>query len=198
MEQSDYQDPAAEPPITGPGVPLQSAADAAAEPRPVDDDDDLEPLSDISDNSDPFHVSAKVIVEPKTDEDKDLQIEESIVPHLREYPLLPPDRKDPTQSFTDLSSCKQLPVLHCGFKGCMWSHKSDVITFHFDMDRLVYCHLAEVHKREEMATVPDSEWDDEQTISRSERPWQIPLKLHALAYYIAAICMKERTHIHLS
>ena len=55
------------------------------QPAIVTDQDDIESLSDVSDNSDLFHVASKVTAEPRTDEDKDLHIVERIVPHSR-YP----------------------------------------------------------------------------------------------------------------
>ena len=125
-------------------------------------------------------MESKVTAEPRTDEDKDLHIIESIVPHLRDYPLLPPDIQDPTKSFVDMQSCKQMPALHCGFKGCLWSHRSDVIKWHFDMEELVYCHLAQDHRHKEMAMVPDSEWDDERAIPDSASTRLIPRHMHAL------------------
>ena len=44
---------------------------------------------DVSDDSGVFHVAAKPCATPRADEDRDLAIAASIVPHLRDYQLLP-------------------------------------------------------------------------------------------------------------
>ena len=46
-----------------------------------------------------------------------------------------------------------------------------------------------------MAMVPDSEWDDERAISDSASTRLIPRHMHALAYYTAAIGLRERSHV---
>ena len=127
IEDSDDQDSPPVKAITNgaPNIP-EKPSDVLQSPI-VLDQDDIDSLSDVSDNSDLFHVESKVTAESRTDEDQDLHIIESIVPHLRDYPLLPPDTQDPTKSFVDMQSCKQMPALHCGFKGCLWSHRSDVM-----------------------------------------------------------------------
>ena len=86
------------------------------------DDDDLERLSDVSDNSYLFHVAAVESTEPRTDEDSDVRVCRSIVPHLRDFPLLPLDGRnaEKTKNFRDVQSAVRLPFLHCGFKGCSW------------------------------------------------------------------------------
>eukprot|EP00973_Karenia_brevis_P058409 8134213-Karenia_brevis.AAC.1 len=43
----------------------------------------------ISDNSDVFHVEAAYSELPRTEQDAIIRIARMIVPHLREYPLLP-------------------------------------------------------------------------------------------------------------
>ena len=56
---------------------------------------DSEVFGDISDNSDIFHVATDESVPPRTPEDVDLALIDTIAGHLREYPLLPPDVRDP-------------------------------------------------------------------------------------------------------
>ena len=70
-----------------------------------------------------------------------------------------------------------------------------MITWHFDLEKLVYCHLAQDHRHKEMAMVPDSEWDDERAISDSASTRLIPRHMHALACYTAAIGLRERSHV---
>ena len=78
---------------------------------------DIDSCSDISDNSDLFHVAAKPSEAARTTEDEDLEIIESIAKKLRRYPLLPCVSGDGTCDFTDVNSGMRLPLLHCGFKG---------------------------------------------------------------------------------
>ena len=87
------------------------------------DDQDIDEFSDISDNSDVFHVEAIPSQEPRTDEDKDLRICQSIVPHLREHVLMPVDGRDDAKerSFIDTHSGMRLPLLHCSFRGCSFA-----------------------------------------------------------------------------
>ena len=85
---------------------------------------DSEAFSDISDNSDIFHVATDDSAAPRTPEDVDLALIDSIAAHLRDYTLLPPDVRDPQgeQSFKDVSSGIRFPLVHCGFKGCSWQY----------------------------------------------------------------------------
>eukprot|EP00973_Karenia_brevis_P001340 182074-Karenia_brevis.AAC.1 len=46
-------------------------------------------FSDTSDDSDVFHVEAAYSELPRTEQDAMIRIVRTIVPHLREYPLLP-------------------------------------------------------------------------------------------------------------
>ena len=82
----------------------------------------MDALSDVSENSDLFHVSAVISAEPRSEEDADIRICRNIASHLRDFPLLPPDGRDTekARSFRDVQSCVALPMLHCGFKGCGW------------------------------------------------------------------------------
>ena len=84
-----------------------------------DDNSESEAFSDISDNSDMFHVATRDSAPPRTPEDVDLALIDSIAAHLRDYPLLPPDVSDPQgeQSFKDVASGIRFPIVHCGFKG---------------------------------------------------------------------------------
>ena len=66
------------------------------------EEEDLENFSDISDNSDLFHVEAEATEVPRTDEDQEMAIVDTIVPHLREHPLLPLMAKNPTMKLAIL------------------------------------------------------------------------------------------------
>ena len=59
------------------------------------EDEELERYSDISSDSDVFNVEPRPVDEPRTDEDREMAIVNTIVPYLREYPLLPVDGRDP-------------------------------------------------------------------------------------------------------
>ena len=172
-----------------PARPSESDKSATEEPKPLEDDkeDDLDSLSDVSDNSDLFNVCAKQTAQARTLEDEDLEIIDGIVPHLREYPLLPPDSSTADlQSFTDLQSGQRLPMLHCGFKGCDWYLHKDKFIYHLDMEGLMYEHLSKRHRQKEMASVPEDEWDDDLAI---ELAWEkedriVPRRMHALVRVI--------------
>ena len=93
-------------------------------------------------------------------------------------------------------------MLHCGFIACEWHLTEDAIHFHLDMERLLYCHLYKKHKDSQMAMVPDFEWDDEAAIAAAldpedpeAPPRTIRRHMNALAYYTAAVCLKEQMHI---
>ena len=86
-------------------------------PAEEDADMDIDSCSDISDNSDLFHVAVKPSEAARTTEDEDLEIIASIAKKLRRYPLLPCVSGDGNCDFTDVNSGMRLPLLHCGFKG---------------------------------------------------------------------------------
>jgi len=173
------------------------------------EDDDLQSLSDDSDNSDIFHVAAKASSVPRTPEDQDLEIIDSIKCHLRDYPLLPPDASDPTfeKSFTDIQSCQRMPLLHCGFRECAWNCSEDVLAGgHWSMEMHLYMHLNRKHrgKGNAMEKVPDAEWDDADpklVKERSSREGTAQRYTHrhmnALAYYTAAVSAREQEHVPL-
>ena len=134
-----------------------------------EEDDGVDDFSDISDDSDLFHVEAKDVGAPRTDEDKDDAIVDSIVPHLRDRPLLPPDgeylKEDKVFGDTatdrgrlEMQSGCDLPKLHCGFKGCRWTCNGPFTSGHMERERRLCVHLWEEHKTNEMALVPEKAW----------------------------------------
>ena len=118
------------------------------------EDDGVDDFSDVSDDSDLFHVEAKVVDEPRTDEDREMAIVDSIAPHLRDHPLLPPDGRDTKHQVSfgirdrDMKSCHRFPVLHCGFKGCNWTCNR-AATRHWDLERFLCVHLDEERRQKE-------------------------------------------------
>ena len=133
-----------------------------------EEDDGVDDFSDISDDSDLFHVEAKDVGAPRTDEDKDDAIVDSIVPHLRDRPLLPPDgryvKEDKVFGDTatdrgrlEMQSGCAMPKLHCAFKGCRWTSNAPIIG-HVEPERRMCVHLAEKHRHIEMALVPEEAW----------------------------------------
>ena len=92
---------------------------------PVDiqpDDESVDRLSDVSDNSDIFHVAPCNDTTTATLEDEDIEIIDNIKQHLRTYPLLPAKQSDAegNDSFDNLASGVQLSLLTCGFLNCNW------------------------------------------------------------------------------
>ena len=148
-----------------PCLPTDTAEDAEKQDL---HDEDLDSLSDVSDNSDLFHVSCKESGSGRTPEDKELIVIESIVPHLREYPLLPPDGRDSTfcKSFTNVESGMRLPLLHCGFRECKWSC-DPLIQGHFSLEQCLYGHLRREHSSKEMQMVATEQWDNEREIAEA-------------------------------
>ena len=158
----------------------------------------MDELSDISDNSDLFHVEAKPIG-CRTDEDKDLVIVASIALHLREYPLLPYDGVDPEkqQDFMDMHSGIRLPLLHCGFKGCSWTNNADLQN-HWDHERVLFTHL-KMHRRKELSSIPESAWPTDKNGCVKEAYAQDgrikDYHWDVVAYYVQATCLKEQEHV---
>ena len=126
-----------------------------------DENSDSDLFSDISDNSDIFHVGTDESVPPRTPQDVDLALIDTIASHLRDYPLLPPDVRDPNgeRSFKDVASGMRFPLLHCGFKGCSWQcSKREDVKWHWDLENRLSCHLQAVHKDSEMSCLPIDVW----------------------------------------
>ena len=84
-----------------------------------EEDDGVDDFSDVSDDSDLFHVEARNVGAPRTDEDKDMAIVDSIVTHLRDRPLLPPDGEEGRSSSCSIRSWETVesfvvrPCLSC-------------------------------------------------------------------------------------
>jgi len=155
-------------------------------------DEEFDVFSDISDNSDLFHVEAKESENPRTDEDKELEIIESIVPFLREFPLLPVDGRDEKKerTFVDVHSGIRFPLLHCGFKGCSFC-TSEAPKYHWDQERRLCQHLEECHRNNiEMSKVPGEAWP-----VRDEKGFVRNYTMDGLAYYMQAVMLKEQEHI---
>ena len=116
---------------------------------PVDtrDDESIDSLSDVSDDSDIFHVAPSNDVPIQTLEDQDIEIITKIKQHLRSYPLLPAKQADDTgkDSFDNLSSGMQLSLLTCGFLNCTWQ-SSCSMSSHRSLEQGLYCHLRNAHK----------------------------------------------------
>ena len=116
-----------------------------------------------------------------------------------------------------LNSCAGVMSSCCfGFKNCSWVQRkafcedSKSFTWHWEMEKVLYCHLRDDHKNTDMATIAEHEkatgeelWDNEEAIDEAllhnalnETPCRIPKRhMRALAYYIAAVCVKEQEHI---
>ena len=94
-----------------------------------------------------------------------MAIVDTILPHLRDRAMLPPDGEDVLgdkvlgDTATDRrrlemqSGCRMSP-LRCAFKGCRWTCNAPT-TGHMEPERLLCVHLAEKHRNIEMALVPE-------------------------------------------
>ena len=88
-----------------------------------DEDDELDELSDVSSNSDMFHVEVDPLKSWTTEQDLDLTRISHVASLLRDRPLLPADANDPAgiSSSVDVQSGIALPRYHCAFRGCQWT-----------------------------------------------------------------------------
>jgi hypothetical protein len=79
-----------------------------------------EDFSDISDDSDIFHLTVDPSKSWCTEQDMDYDRIAYIATLLRDNPFVPPDPNDPTatKDFTDVQSGIALPRAHCAFRGC--------------------------------------------------------------------------------
>ena len=79
-----------------------------------------ESLSDVSSDSDMFHVC---VDDRKmcTEQDQELNRIEALATRLRRRPLLPPDPADAMHDWTDVVAGIKLPSCHCAFADCAWT-----------------------------------------------------------------------------
>ena len=174
-EPAEQPDPNA----TGDGTAVQ--ADAAQE---------IDEFSDVSDNSDLFHVEVDAERSYITAEDRDLEVISTLAQHLRPYPLLPPklpDEADPAEDYTDVSSGARFPTCHCAFKGCTAVTNEIFEDQHWGMEKWLFDHLMEKHAHNEMQEI---------FRSRCSNPADI-FEMTLLAYYMAAVSERERAHLPL-
>ena len=151
---------------------------------PVAEDVDVKAFSDISDNSDIFHVEVLLDKErPCTPEDQDLARIDGVRQHLRKFPTATRrTRKRATPTSGAGPACRRCIV---AFAGCTWSREL-AMRDHWEMERSLHAHLWAGHRDHEMREVfahcAGPRHDSEMT---------------ALAYYTAAICEQERRHVPL-
>eukprot|EP00972_Heterocapsa_arctica_P049169 7236643-Heterocapsa_arctica.AAC.1 len=119
----------------------------------VDAEAAIDDFSDISDNSDIFHVEALPSDVPRTPEDEELQRIAEVKGYLRNFPLLAPDPADASRSTRTLPEAR-LPTLHCAFAGCTWEHDVQMQR-HWDMERCLFNHLKDKHRHKEMRSVSE-------------------------------------------
>ena len=153
----------------------------------VQDDVELDDFSDVSDNSDIFHVAIDESLEYITVEDKDLQYIEELKEHLREYPLLPPEAHDASASHMEVDSGQRIPMCHCAFKGCGASTTRFPDNQHWGGEKWLFDHLMECHAGSEMADIYEN-------CCQGDKHLQ---ELTLLAYYMAAVREREREHLPL-
>ena len=158
----------------------------ASEAKEAQEEEDDEVFSDVSSDSDLFHISAEHSPKERTIEDVDLGHIARIKGMLRKYPLLPPKPGDSTADFMDVDSGVKFPVVHCAFFGCCWTkdleERKMTTIDHRSLENCLIQHLKDVH-REQLA-LPDTLWP-----STQRGDWDM------LAYYTAAVCEREREHM---
>ena len=77
--------------------------------------------SEVSDDSDMFHIEVLAVKDFMTEQDVDLELIADISSKLRARPLLPPDPKNAGKDYTDVHSGIAFPRYHCAFKYCGWT-----------------------------------------------------------------------------
>ena len=154
---------------------------------PVPDEADVDDFSDVSDNSDLFHVEVDPEREFITAEDQDLEHIRTLAQHLRPYPLLPPDGSKPGDSFMNVDSGARLPTCHCAFHGCTAFTNRCFDEQHWGMEKWLFDHLLEVHAHAEMKEIFAQCCDT--PLDKKE--------MTLLAYYTAAVAEREREHVPL-
>ena len=153
----------------------------------VGEDVDPDDLSELSDNSDIFHVEVDSSRGYITIEDKDLEYIEELKEHLREYPLLPPEARDARASHLEVDSGQRMPMCHCAFKGCGASTTEFPDDQHWACEKWLFDHLMECHAGVEMA-------DINKNCCQGKKHLQ---EMTLLAYYMAAVREREREHLPL-
>ena len=147
----------------------------------------IDEFSDVSSNSDLFHVAVNPSRSFITYEDKDFQYVLDLVDKLRDYPLMPPSCDDGTGSHMEVDSGVRFPCCHCAFKGCIANTTQFSGQEHWAMERWLFLHLKHVHGNNELRDIVDnccSHTTDEKEMT-------------LLAYYLAAVREKERQHMPL-
>ena len=83
---------------------------------------DTEDFSDISDDSDIFHLCVNANKDWTTEQDRDAEKIMEIATLLRRNPFVPPDPSDERaeRDWEDVQSGVALPRAHCAFRGCRW------------------------------------------------------------------------------
>ena len=153
---------------------LESTAEFDAEP---------DVFSDVSDNSDLFHVEVDPHKHFTTCEDGDLRRIKDLSKHLREYPLMPPT---PTaEDYQDVQSGARMPTCHCAFKGCTAYTMRCFDSEHWGQEKWLQEHLLAVHATKELREIVTE-------CCSTEADTQ---EMTLLAYYMAAVREKgARTH----
>ena len=115
----------------------------------------MDNCSDISDNSDIFHVrTLPDTVKPATMEDEDLAVVLRLKAHIREQPLVPNEaqREETGVTSSAAAGCKY-PAVHCAIAGCSWHadfwsrspSNAAGHTYHWTLERKLYEHLVADH-----------------------------------------------------
>ena len=118
------------------------------------DGEETEAFSDISDDSDIFHLCVNPEKDWITEQDVDEAKIEEIAQLLRRNPFVPPDPEDPTaqRDWEDVQSGVALPRAHCAFLGCKWVNDSK------DWEDKLKCHVEFRHR--DAMKLSDKDEDD--------------------------------------
>ena len=126
------------------------AGEAGAQQQNSDAEELSDVQSDVSSDDDMFNVSVDPRKDFVTDEDVKLQRVDELAALLRRHPLLPSDPRNPTEPYMDVQSGVRLPLLHCAFRGCIWTcdlkaRRGDPLLHHWGQEWVLFKHLLQAH-----------------------------------------------------
>ena len=113
---------------------------------------DCDEFSDVSDNSDIFHVAVEPDKTWFTSEDRDWRLIDELKLVLREFPLLPSDPLNAEQSYMDVHSGVKFATVHFAIQGCNFSTCFQV-AHHWHEERVLYRYLRRADGQKEMAAI---------------------------------------------
>ena len=184
------------------------AGEAGAQQQNSDAEELSDVQSEVSSDDDMFNVAVDPRKDFVTDEDVKLQRVDELAALLRRHPLLPSDPRNPTEPYMDVQSGVRLPLLHCAFRGCIWTcdlkaRRGDPLLHHWGQEWVLFKHLLQAHveafeaeltlcgitDRKHFLRLP---FDSDKPPAHQKEDSQVRLFLEVISNYIQAVCVRER------